>query len=372
MRNTLKTTPSKPAQTLQPSAGAGGQATPAADGPAQQLRAFNRYYTRRIGVLGGVFDTGPATASKGAALGPRWSLTESRVLWEVAQRPGLMAGTLAHELGLDAGYISRLLSRLQQLGLLRVQRSALDARRKLLTLTAAGRRAHAALDQQAHAQTQALLAPLAATQQQELLYAARRMQQLLTPGKPDEPATLRSLQPGDLGWVVSRHGALYAADYGWDQRFEALVARIAADFVDQLNPAREAAWVAECDGHAMGCVFLVQARDEQGKPLPGVAQLRMLLVEPAARGRGLGKRLVQQCHLFAAQAGYRTVRLWTNSLLLVARAIYQAAGYRLLSSEAHHSFGQSLVGEVWEVDLPAQPAAADSPPSHRPSTHRRP
>lgn len=329
------------------------QKLPPAD-PAQQLRAFNRSYTRLIGVLG----EGPKSSVQGPVQGPRWSLTEARVLWEVAQHPGLMAGALAHDLGLDAGYISRLLARLQQQGLLRVQRSAQDARQKPLSLTAAGRRAFQQLDQRAQTQAQALLAPLAGPQQQELLYAAQRMQHLLAHMPTQQPATLRGLQAGDLGWVVSRHGTLYAAEYGWDQRFEALVARIAAAYVEQLDPAREAAWVAELNGHAMGCVFLVQARhDKTGKPLPGVAQLRLLLVEPAARGHGLGKRLVQQCHQFAAQAGYKKVRLWTNSLLLAARGIYQAAGYRLLSSEAHHSFGHAMVGEVWEMDLPA-PARA--------------
>jgi GNAT superfamily N-acetyltransferase len=178
------------------------------------------------------------------------------------------------------------------------------------------------------------------------------MQRLLTPAGAEEPATLRALQPGDLGWVVARHGALYSAEHGWDQRFEALVARIVANYVDRLDTRREAAWIAELNGLAMGCVFLVQARhDKTHRPLPGVAQLRLLLVEPAARGRGLGKLLVQQCHRFATQAGYREVRLWTNSLLLAARGIYQAAGYRLLSSEAHHNFGHALVGEVWSVDL---------------------
>ncbi len=325
--------------------------TPAAV-QAQALRAFNRFYTRRIGVLGdGQKGEHKGDAKTGAGL-PPFSLTEARVLWEVAQQPGMTAGTLAQGLDLNPGYISRLLARLQAQDLLQVQRSALDARQKPLTLTAAGRRAFAALDRRAQLQAQALLAPLAVTQQQELLYAAQRMQQLMSPQRAAEPATLRGLQPGDLGWVVSRHGALYGAEYSWDQRFEALVARIAADYVDQLDPGLENAWIAEQGGHAMGCVFLVQARHEKtGRPLPGVAQLRMLLVEPAARGRGVGRLLVQACHRFAAQAGYRKVRLWTNSLLLAARGIYLTAGYRLLSSQAHHSFGQALVGEVWELDL---------------------
>ncbi len=321
---------------------------PPASAQAQALRAFNRFYTRRIGVLG----DGHKGSTPPDAAAAHFSLTESRVLWEVAQRPGMTAGALAQVLDLNPGYISRLLSKLQQQGLLQVERSALDARRKPLSLTAAGRREFAVLDQRAQAQAQALLAPLAGTQQQELLYAAQRMEQLLSPAAAAAPAQLRGLRAGDLGWVVSRHGALYAAEYGWDQRFEALVARIAADCVDPVDPSRESAWIAELDGHAMGCIFLVQARhDKTGKPLPGVAQLRMLLVEPAARGQGVGKLLVQACHRFAIQAGYRKVRLWTNSLLLAARGIYGAAGYRLLSSEAHHSFGHALVGEVWELDL---------------------
>ncbi len=164
--------------------------------------------------------------------------------------------------------------------------------------------------------------------------------------------SFRGLQPGDLGWVVGRHGQLYAQEYGWDMHFEALVARIAASYLEQLDPARENAWVATVDGQPAGCVFLVQARDEQsGQADPGVAQLRMLLVEPWARGRGLGKQLSAQCEAFARATGYRRMRLWTNSLLLAARGIYQAAGYRLVAIEPHHSFGHDLVGEIWEKDL---------------------
>lgn len=336
--------------------------------PAHALRAFNRFYTRRIGVLG---DGGPATGTAtytttnttapcskaGAGSDARFSLTEARVLWELAHRPGLTAAVLVAELGLNAGYMSRLLARLQQRGLLRTQRGAVDARQKPLVLTTAGRRSFAVLDRRAQEKALALLDPLSTPQQQELLYATQRIQQLLMPAQArgGQASELCALRPGDLGWVVARHGALYAAEYHWDQRFEALVARIAADYVDQLDPARENAWIAQVNGHAMGCVFLVQARHQRtGKPLPGVAQLRLLLVEPAARGQGVGKRLVQQCHHFAAQAGYRRVRLWTNSVLLAARGIYVAAGYRLLRSAPHHSFGHALVGEVWEKVLTAQ------------------
>jgi GNAT superfamily N-acetyltransferase len=164
--------------------------------------------------------------------------------------------------------------------------------------------------------------------------------------------TLRAPKPGDIGWVVSRHGALYAQAYGWDWRFEALVARIAANFVDRFDATREACWIAERGGERLGCVFVVQARDDaSGAPEPGVAQLRMLLVEPAARGLGVGKRLVDECHRFARAAGYRRMRLWTNSMLHAARGIYVKAGYTRRASEAHHSFGHALVGEIWELDL---------------------
>ena len=308
---------------------------------AQGLRAFNRFYTGRIGVLGA------------GLLASRFSLTESRLLWELAQRPGLSARDLARELSLDAGYISRLLASLRGQGLVRAQRSVQDGRQWHLSLSAAGRRTFAALDKRSQEEARALLQPLSAPQQQELLYATQRVQQLLSTDTP-APAELRGLLPGELGWVVARHGALYAAEYGWDQRFEALVARIAADCVDRFDANREGAWIAEWQGVPMGCAFMVQARDEDsGACLAGVAQLRLLLVEPAARGRGIGKQLVDECHHFALAAGYTHVRLWTHSLLLAARAIYQRAGYRLLASKPHHSFGQALVAEVWEKDLRA-------------------
>lgn len=169
---------------------------------------------------------------------------------------------------------------------------------------------------------------------------------------PTPAVRLRGHRPGDIGWVASRHGALYAAEFGWDERFEALVARIGADFIDRFDATREACWIAEREGRPLGCVFLVQARDEQsGEPAPGIAQLRLLLIEPAARGLGLGKQLVAECERFARERGYRRIRLWTNSVLLAARGIYAASGYRLLATEAHHSFGQDLVGEIWELEL---------------------
>lgn len=308
---------------------------------AEALRSFTRFYTRRVGVLGDKL------------LSSRFSLTESRVLWELAHAAGsgLTATALTRELQLDAGYLSRLLASLREQGLVRAQRAPHDARQNLLSLTAAGRRAFAPLERRSQQQASALLDTLPETQQQQLVLAAGQIETLL--GEPPRSTPqLRAPRSGDLGWVVSRHGALYAQEYGWDQHFEALVARICADFVDQLEPRREAAWIAERNGTPLGCVFLVQARDDKsGQAEPGVAQLRLLLVEAAARGQGLGKQLCNECESFARRAGYTRIRLWTNSLLLAARGIYQAAGYTLLASQPHHSFGHDLVGEIWELPL---------------------
>jgi DNA-binding MarR family transcriptional regulator/N-acetylglutamate synthase-like GNAT family acetyltransferase len=309
------------------------------------LRAFSRFYTRRLGVLDEHLHA------------TRFSLPAARVLWELAHGGPRAAGALARELGVDAGYLSRLVRGLHEQGLLRVERPAADGRQRLLSLTAAGRRAFAPLDRRAQVQAAAMLAPLTDEQQRELVYAAARMQALLLASDaptevPRAELRLRPHRAGDIGWIVSRHGALYAAEYGWDLRFEALVARIGADFVDHHDATREACWIAERHGTPVGCVCLVQARDEaSGRPEPGVAQLRLLLVEPAARGLGAGHRLVDACTAFARDAGYRRIRLWTNSVLLAARRLYVQAGYRLLASEPHHSFGQALVGETWELEL---------------------
>ena len=306
---------------------------------AEALRAFTRFYTRRIGVLGE------------RLLSTRFTLAESRLLWELAHAPGHTASALARELQLDAGYLSRLLTGLRERGLVKAQRAPHDGRQTLLSLTSAGRRAFAPLERRSQEQAVALLGALPVVQRREVVGAAQRIESLLGE-RPAGPVQLRGLVPGDLGWVVSRHGALYAQEYGFDLRFEALVARICADYIAQLDPARETAWVAEADGTPLGCVFLVQARDHSnGTPDPGVAQLRLLLVEPAARRRGVGKLLSAQCEAYAREAGYRRMRLWTNSLLLAARGIYAAAGYRMVASEPHHSFGHALVGEVWEKDL---------------------
>jgi DNA-binding MarR family transcriptional regulator/GNAT superfamily N-acetyltransferase len=305
------------------------------------VRRFNRFYTRRIGVL------------HERLADSRFSLAESRLLWEFAHRDTTTAAELARELDLDPGYLSRLLQRLKGDKLIRSERSREDARHLHLTLSVAGKRAFAPLDRKSEADVAALLAPLDDAAQRSLLAAMATIETLLGAGRSDPaPWLLRPPRSGDIGWVVARHGALYAQEYGWDLRFEALVARIAADFVDRFDARREACWIAERNGAEVGCVFLCQARDEaSGAVVENTAQLRMLLVEPSARGLGIGARLVDECERFARAQGYRRIVLWTNSVLSAARAIYTRAGYRLTRSEPHHSFGHKLVGETWALEL---------------------
>ena len=316
-------------------------ADPAAAARIDALRDFNRFYTRRIGVL------------HERPLATEFTLAESRLLWELAHRGSTTAGELARALDLDAGYLSRLLGGLRQRGLVKTTPAPDDARQRLLALTAAGRKAFAPLDERSRRATGALLAALPEAQQQQLLQALASARRLLDDAATPAPAfVLRAHRAGDIGWVISRHGELYAQEYGWDLRFEALVGHIASRFIEQFDAAREACWIAESGGARVGCVFLVQARDATtNAPEPGVAQLRMLLVEPQARGVGLGAALVAECERFARRAGYATIRLWTNSILDAARAIYRKAGYVLVASEAHHSFGHDLVGETWELRL---------------------
>lgn len=307
----------------------------------EAVRAFNRFYTRRIGVL------------HEGLLQSKFSLTETRVLWEFAHCESTTASALARELDLDAGYLSRLLRSLRERGLIRSERSKEDARHVELRLSAAGKRAFAPLDARSRDEVGALLAGLNEDQQQRLLQSIRTIHQLLDDApKRVSPYLLRPHRAGDMGWVISRHGALYAQEYGWSLDFEALVARIAADFIERFDPAREACWIAERDGANVGCVFLVQARDEATQAVrPGIAQLRMLIVEPSARGLGLGERLVTECERFAREKGYERIVLWTNANLLAARGIYRRAGYVLTGSEPHRSFGHDLVGETWELAL---------------------
>jgi len=306
------------------------------------LRSFNRFYTRRIGVL------------DEHLYGTPFTLPQTRVLWELAHHEGTTATELARALDLDPGYLSRLLAALKARRLVRAHRSPADARQSLLFLSATGRKAYAAMNAQSEQQIQGLLSPLDEPNRRRLLQATGTIESLLggAASKEAAPYLLRAPQPGDIGWVIARHGALYAAEYGWDLTFEGLVAQIAGRFVEQFDAKREACWIAERHGENVGCVFLVQARDDKtGKPERGTAQLRLLIVEPSTRGLGIGARLVAECERFARQAGYRRIKLWTQSILVAARAIYAKAGYQLVSSEPHKSFGADLMGEMWELTL---------------------
>lgn len=312
------------------------------DARIDAARRFARFYTRRIGAL------------QEGLLDSPFTLTESRLLWELAHREHCSAATLARELELDAGYLSRLLRGLKERGLVRSSRSAQDARITELSLSAAGRRAFAPLEQRSREQMKALLATLDDAQQQQVLRSMAQIERALDAASSGrQPAcVLRGHRPGDIGWIIARHGALYAKEHGFDGRFEALVARIGADFLERFDPTREACWIAERDGVNVGCVALVQARDEASQAvIAGTAQLRLLLIEPAARGLGLGRQLVTECERFARERGYRRIVLWTDANLTAARAIYRQAGYRLTGSETHHSFGRDLVGETWELSL---------------------
>ena len=272
-----------------------------------------------------------------------FSLTEGRVLYELAQRAGVTATELGRELDIDPGYLSRILQRLERDGLLARVPSPADRRQGLLSLTRAGHDAFAPLDARSREEVAELLSPLADPAQAAVVAAMGRIESLL--GNPQSPPwLLRQHRPGDIGWVVSRHGALYAGEYGFDARFEALVARVAGEFLTEHDPPRERCWIAECDGVNVGSVFLVRKSDDEAK-------LRLLLVEPAARGLGIGRRLVAECIGFARAAGYRRITLWTNEVLVAARAIYQQAGFRLVTSEPHRDFGPPMVGEDWELTL---------------------
>ena len=295
------------------------------------VRRFSRCYTRVIGAL------------QDGLLGSRFTLAEARVLYELAQRDDLTATELGRELELDAGYLSRILQRFERDGLLTREPSAADRRQSLLSLTEAGRDAFAPLDARSRDEVGALLARLPEPAQASLVTAMQRIETLLGASRP-APWLLRQHRPGDIGWVVARHGALYAEEYGFDARFEALVARVAGEFLAQHDPTRERCWIAEHDGVSVGSVFLVRKSDQEAK-------LRLLLVEPAARGLGIGRRLVSECLGFAREAGYRRVTLWTNEVLVAAQAIYRQEGFRLVASAPHRDFGPPMVGEDWELDL---------------------
>ena len=297
------------------------------------VRRFNRLYTKRIGVL------------HEGLLGSRYTLTEVRVLYELAHRDRPTAAELSKELGVDPGYLSRILRGFKRRGLISKTRSVADGRQSHLSLTARGRTAFAPLDRRAHDEIRAMLGDLSEGDQQRLVQAMETIETLLGPRRePKVPYLLRPHQPGDMGWVIHRHGALYAREYAWDETFEALVAEIAAKFIRGFDPKRERCWIAEREGEIVGSVFLV-------KKSPTVAKLRLMYVEPKARGLGIGGRLVEECIRFARHVGYRKITLWTNSVLLAARHIYRKAGFRLVHEERHHSFGHDLIGETWELEL---------------------
>lgn len=301
----------------------------------ESVRRFNRFYTRQIGLL------------KEGLLQSPFSLTEVRILYELANRKKATAVELCKELGTDAGYLSRMVRAFEKARLVHRTLSKLDARQNLLTLTNKGMRVFAQLNRRQNQEVAARLKPLSIDRREKLTRALGTVEQAIAPAtsKTSSPYLLRQHQPGDMGWVVHRHGALYFQEYGYDERFEALVAQIVADFIKNYDPKRERCWMAERDGEIAGSVFLV-------KKSRRTAKLRLLLVEPSARGLGIGKRLVDECVRFAQQAGYKEIVLWTQSELPAARGIYKAAGFRLIKKQRHRDWGRTnLVAEIWKLKL---------------------
>jgi DNA-binding MarR family transcriptional regulator/GNAT superfamily N-acetyltransferase len=298
------------------------------------VRHFNRFYTPLIGLLNDGY------------LQSRFSLTQVRVLYELAHREKTTASELCRELRLDAGYLSRILRGFRKQSLIGQKPSKVDGRQNILSLTKQGQQVFTPLDQLSHDQIGALLGRLPAENQVRVVEAMRVVERLLgaLPPEPKVPYVLRPPRSGDMGWVVHRHGVLYGEEYGWDEQFEALVASIVAKFIQRYDAKRERCWIAEREGEPVGSVFLVKESET-------VARLRLMLVEPKARGLGIGTRLVEECVHFARSAGYRKIVLWTNSVLAAARHIYQKAGFRLIHEEAHYSFSHDLIGETWELEL---------------------
>lgn len=294
------------------------------------VRRFNRFYTHQIGVL------------HEHLLDSAFSLTEVRILYELAHREQLTSADLCRELGLNAGYLSRVIAGFEKQGLIAKTRSPTDARAAQLQLTEQGQRTLAPLVDASRREVAAMLERLPATAQQELVAAMEQIQGLL--GEPSPSYILRNPQPGDMGWIIHRQALLYAQEYGWNNEYEALVADILAKFVREFDPARERCWIAEKDGKVIGSIFIVRQDDT-------TAKLRLLYVDPCARGLGIGSRLVDECLRFSRQVGYTKMVLWTNSILTGARRIYDKAGFQLVEEEAHHSFGKDLVGQVLARDL---------------------
>lgn len=297
------------------------------------VRQFNRFYTQRIGVL-----------HEGLLNSP-FSLTEVRVLYELAHRERPVASELGKDLGLDPGYLSRILSSFKAKGFIDSRPSEQDGRQSILSLTEEGKTAFAPLNERARDEIGILIGVLTESDQTRLVRAMESIKEILCPDQRNKlPYLLRPHQPGDMGWVVHLHGLLYAQEYGWDDTFEALVAGIVAKFIQNFDPKKERCWIAEREGEIVGSVFLVKDSET-------VSKLRLLLVHPKARGLGMGKRMVSECLRFAKQAGYRKTVLWTNNVLLAARHVYETMGFKLVLEEPHHSFGHDLVGETWELEL---------------------
>ena len=306
----------------------------------EAVRRFSRFYTRQVGVLHEGYN------------GSEFSLTEARIIYELAHREAATASDLAKYLGVDPGYLSRLLKSFLERGIIQRQTSDADARQYLLSLTELGQQRFAELNARSRSDMAEMLGKLTARQQQRLINAMSEIETLLS-AEPERGASyiLRPHQPGDIGWAVQKHGELYAREYGWDESFEALAAEVGAKFLRDFDPKKERAWIAEKDGENVGFVMLIKQSDE-------VAKLRMLLVDPKARGLGLGKRLVEECIRFARQRGYKRITLWTNDVLVTAIHIYKQCGFKLVAEERHRSFGHEMVGQTWELDLAIDSTAA--------------
>lgn len=304
------------------------------------VRAFNRFYTQRIGVL-----------QRGLLHSP-YSLTEVRVLYELANAKELTATELQKLLDLDPGYLSRMLRAFERGGLLSRARSQKDGRQSLLRLTGRSRKVFSGLDARQSSEVAKMLEPVSRNAQESLIASMGTIQTVLKRNSTRGGVTLRTHRPGDMGWAMSRHGELYQREYGWDDRFEALVGEIVVNFIRNFDAKRERCWIAEIGGERVGSIFLVKDTDT-------IAKLRLLLVEPSARGRGVGKLLVRECVDFAGKCGYRKITLWTNSVLDAARHIYEEAGFQLVKEEAHTSFGHGLVGQHWSLDISALGTRSD-------------
>jgi DNA-binding MarR family transcriptional regulator/ribosomal protein S18 acetylase RimI-like enzyme len=304
----------------------------AVDDRVATVRAFNRFYTGIIGVLGeGLLET-------------PYSLTEARVIFELAQRDTTELAELRRALGIDAGYLSRMLARFEADGIATRERSSTDGRRQVVRLTNAGQKIFRTLDQRAVDDVHALLRRLPEDDRRRLVGGMETIRGVLEDAPRAGTVVLRPPEPGDFGWIIGRNAAVYADEYGWDETYEALVARIVAGYLEHHDPRRERAWIAEVGGERVGAVLCVRKDDD-------VAQLRLLLVEAHARGLGIGTRLVDECLRFARRAGYSRIMLWTNDVLVDARRIYERAGFELLEEEPHHSFGRDLVGQIWTRTL---------------------